>query len=94
MSPFLSDQRIGVDWVRVIANLQASGLSLQGIADAALVSKSGVIAYGSEEMRQRPEHSTGERLIALWCQRLGYERGDLPMWRRGLSVSEILKASK
>lgn len=94
MNPFLSDQRVGVDWVRVIANLQATGLSLQGIADAALVSKSQVIAYGSEEMRQRPEHSTGERLIALWCQRLSYDRGALPMYRRGMSVSEILKASR
>lgn len=94
MSLFLSDQRIGVDWVRVIANLQATGMSLQAIADAALVSKSQVIAYGSEEMRQRPEHSTGERLIALWCERLSYERSALPMWRRGLSVSEILKASR
>lgn len=94
MSPILSDQRWGVDWVRVISNLQAQGFSLQGIADAALVSKSQVIAYGSEEMRQRPEHSTGERLIALWCQVLGYRRDDLPMHRRGLSVSEILKASR
>lgn len=94
MSQFLSDQRWGVDWVRVIANLQTAGMSLQAIADAALVSKSGVIAYGSEEMRQRPEHSTGERLIALWCERLGYTRDALPMYRRGLSVSEILKASR
>lgn len=94
MSPFLSDQRWGVDWVRVIANLQAQGMSLQGIADAAMVSKSQVIAYGSEDMRQRPEHSAGERLIALWCQVLGYRRDDLPMHRRGLSVSEVLKASR
>lgn len=94
MSLFLTDQRWGVDWVRVIANLQATGMSLQGIADAALVSKSQVIAYGSEEMRQRPEHSTGERLIALWCQRLAYKREALPMYRRGMSVSEILKASR
>lgn len=94
MSPFLTDPRWGVDWVRVIANLQAVGMSLQNIADAAVVSKSQVIAYASEDMRQRPEHSTGERLIAVWCQRLGYERAALPMHRRGMSVSEILKASR
>lgn len=93
-NPFLSDSRWGVDWVRVIANLQTAGLSLQGIADAATCSKSQVIAYGSEEMRQRPEHSTGERLIALWCQRLGYEREALPMHRRGLSVSELLRSAR
>lgn len=94
MSPFLTDQRWGVDWVRVISNLRAAGLSLQGIADAAMVSKTQVVAYGSDEMRQQPEHSTGERLIAVWCQTLGYRRDDLPMHRRGLSVSEILKASR
>lgn len=94
MNPFLSDERLGVDWVRVIANLQASGMSLQAIADAAMVSKPSVIAYGSEDMRQRPEHSTGERLIAIWCEKLGYKRDALPMWRRGMSVSEILKASR
>lgn len=94
MNPFLSDSRWGVDWVRVVANLQTAGLSLQGIADAALVSKSQVIAYGSDEMRQRPEHSTGERLIAVWCEKLGYARDALPMHRRGLSVSELLRSSR
>lgn len=94
MSQFIADPRWGVDWVRVIANLQASGLSLQGIADAASASKSQVIAYGSDEMRQQPSHSTGERLIEVWCQTLGYKRDALPMYRRGMSVSEILKASR
>jgi hypothetical protein len=83
LNPFLSDNRWGVDWVRVIANLQATGLSRAGIAERC-----------SEDMRQRPEHSTGERLIALWCETLGYERDALPMHRRGISVSEMLRSSR
>lgn len=94
MSPFLSDQRWGVDWVRVISNLQAAGLSRSAIADSCFVAKGSIDAYASEDMRQRPEHSTGERLIALWCERLSYTRDDLPMYRRGISVSEMLRSSK
>lgn len=94
MSHYLQDPRWSVDWVRLVDNLRATGMSLQEIADAAMVSKPSVIAYGSEELRQRPEHSTGERLIALWCERLGYARADLPMHRHPLSVSEILRASR
>lgn len=94
MSPFLTDQRWGVDWVRVIANLQASGLSRAAVAERVFVAKGSIDAYGSEDMRQRPEHSTGERLIALWCEVLGYERAALPMYRRGVSVSEMLRSSR
>lgn len=92
MSAFLSDQRWGVDWVRVISNLQSTEMSLSEIADRVFVSKGSINAYASDAMRQRPEHSTGERLIALWCERLGYPRDVLPMYRRGLSVSEMLKS--
>jgi hypothetical protein len=94
LNPFLSDNRWGVDWVRVIANLQATGLSRAGIAERCFVAKGSIDAYGSEDMRQRPEHSTGERLIALWCETLGYERDALPMHRRGISVSEMLRSSR
>ncbi len=94
MSQHLSDPRWSVDWVRLVANLRASGMSLQEIAQAARVSKTQVGAYASEEMRQRPEHSAGERLVALWCQVLGYSREDLPMHRHPLSVSKILRASR
>lgn len=94
MSPYLQDSRWSVDWVRLVANLRTAGLSLQGVADAALVSKTQVVAYACEALRQRPEHSAGERLIAVWCERLGYTRADLPMHRRPLSVSQILRASR
>ncbi|MFO1226545.1 hypothetical protein [Roseateles sp.] len=94
MSPYLSDPRWSVDWVRLVTNLRASGMSLQEIAAAARVSKSQVVAYGSEELRQRPEHSAGERLIAVWCHMLSYSREDLPMHRHPLSVSKILRASR
>ena len=94
MNPFLSDQRWGVDWVRVISNLQAAGLNRAAIAERVFVAKGSIDAYGSEDMRQRPEHSTGERLIALWCLQLGYAREALPMHRRGMSVSEMLRSSR
>lgn len=94
MTGYLSDRRWSVDWVRLVGNLRAAGMSQQEIAQAALVSKTQVGAYGSEELRQRPEHSAGERLIAVWCQRLGYTRADLPMHRHPLSVSKILRASR
>ena len=94
MSAFLSDQRWGVDWVRVISNLQQAELSLSTIAERCFVSKGSITAYGSEDMRQRPEHSTGERLIALWCETLAYERDALPMYRRGVSVSELMRSAR
>lgn len=94
MSHYLQDPRWSVDWVRLVGNLRAAGMSLQEIADAALMTKTSVIAYGSEVLRQRPEHSAGERLIAVWCERLGYTRADLPMHRHPLSVSKILRASQ
>ena len=94
MNPFLTDERWGVDWVRVIANIRATGLSHASIAARVFVAKGSIDAYGSEDMRQRPEHSTGERLIALWCEVLGYARADLPMYRRGISVSEMLRSSR
>ncbi|HEU6456444.1 MAG TPA: hypothetical protein VN201_13375 [Roseateles sp.] len=94
MSPFLSDSRWGVDWVRVIANLQAQGLSRGAIAERCFVAKGSIDAYASEDMRQRPEHSTGERLIALWCEVLSYSRADVPMYRRGLSVSELMRSAR
>lgn len=94
MSQYLKDPRWSVDWVRLVSNLRASGMSAREIAEAAIVSKTQVVAYGSEVMRQRPEHSAGERLIAVWCQRLGYVRADLPMHRHPLSVSKILRASR
>lgn len=94
MSEHLQDPRWSVDWVRLVGNLRASGMSLNDIAQAARIGKSQVGAYGSEVLRQRPEHSAGERLIALWCARLGYSRDDLPMHRHPLSVSKILRASR
>lgn len=83
--------RWGIDWVRVVENLRATGMSLTQIADAASVSKSSLIGYGTE-LRQEPGHSAGERLLAVWVERTGYRREDAPRWRRPLSVSEVLKA--
>lgn len=94
MSEYLRDPRWSVDWVRLVGNLRTSGMSLQQIATRVGVAKASIDAYGSEAIRQRPEHSTGERLVELWCERLGYTRADLPMHRRPLSVSQILRASR
>lgn len=94
MSAYLQDPRWSVDWVRLVGNLRTSGMSLQEIAQAAQVSRTQVSAYGSADLRQRPEHSAGERLIAVWCVRLGYARADVPMHRHPLSVSKILRASR
>lgn len=94
MSQYLQDARWSVDWVRLVGNLRASGMTIREIAESARVSRAQVGAYGSETLRQRPEHSAGERLIAVWCERLGYTRADLPMHRHPLSVSKILKAHR
>jgi hypothetical protein len=83
--------RWGIDWVRVVENLRSKGMSLLEIADAASVSKSSLIGYGTE-LRQEPGHAAGERLLSVWVERTGYRREDAPRWRRPMSVSEILKA--
>lgn len=94
MSLYLQDRRWSVDWVRLVGNLRASGMTHAEIGRRVFVAKSSIDAYASETLRQRPEHSVGERLIALWCEALGYTRDDLPMHRHPLSVSKILKAHR
>lgn len=94
MSVYLQDPRWSVDWVRLIHDLRAAGLSSQEISGRCFVAKSSLVAYASEEFRQRPQHATGERLIALWCEQLGRARDEVPAHQHPLSVSEILRASR
>lgn len=81
-----------VDWVRVVDNLQRTGLSLSEIAALADCGKSTLYGYISPDLRSEPAYSTGARLLALWVERTGCKLEDAPKWRRPLSVSEVLKA--
>lgn len=81
-----------VDWARVVANLQALGLSLQAIADWVGISRQTLSAYVMEDAPSEPQHVVGELILRLWFDVTGYSRADVPMRRRPLSVSEILRA--
>ena len=83
--------RWGVDWVRVVGNLQTTGMSLREICEAAGISKGALEGYRSEDLRQEPRHSTGELLLALWAQKTGNALADAPRWRRPMSVSEFMR---
>jgi hypothetical protein len=93
-SPYLDDSRWGVDWVRLIDNLQRLGMTRACIADRVHCVKGSIDAYASADLRQRPEHSQGERLIALWIESTSLDREDLPMYRRPLSVAELLRSTR
>lgn len=56
------------DWWRVISDLQMHGMSLEGIAEVTFIPKSTLMGY--KNLYAEPKHADGERLLALWRQRM------------------------
>jgi hypothetical protein len=85
--------RWSVDWARVIENLRTLGMSMGEIAEQSIVSKSSLYGYmGNNGLHGEPGFSAGKRILDLWVARTGYRMDDVPMWRRPLSVSEVMEA--
>jgi hypothetical protein len=64
-----------VDWFRLITDLNRAGHSTRRFADNLGIARTTIEGWkaGSE-----PKHADGERLIALWCERMGRGREHLP----------------
>jgi len=77
LAPTTTDTRIS--WFRLFAELKASGWSLYRIVGHLGVSKSTLIGW---KMGVEPRHADGERLIVLWLEVTGKQRGELPVERR------------
>jgi hypothetical protein len=64
-----------VDWFRLITDLNRAGHSTRRFADNLGIPRTTIEGWkaGAE-----PKHADGERLIALWCERMGKGREHLP----------------
>lgn len=80
-----------VDWPRVIANLQKSGMSLRQIAAALDIGAETVRGYLNEHAPSEPAYWIGHCLVLLWCDRCGTQLEDLPVRRVQLTVSAMLR---
>lgn len=65
----------GVDWCRVIDDLQKTSMNTRQIASKVFVSHATILAW---KKGTQPRHSDGERLLALWWQVTDKTRGNLP----------------
>jgi len=74
-----------VDWFRVIADLNGKGLSLVAISEKISVPRTTVIGW--KNLYAEPKHSTGERLVSLWCESFGASRDDLPVMKINYTVA-------
>lgn len=81
-----------IDWARILANLQAAGMSLQQIADAVEVSKSTLYGYLNPDAPSEPAYWVGHSLLALWCVRCGALLKDAPVTRAQPSVSQMMRS--
>lgn len=90
MSIILSRDR-RIDWPRIIANLQKTGMSLQQIADAVEVGKRTIMDYAREDLPAEPAHWTGHCLVILWCDQCGTSMQDVPTRAVPPTVSQMLK---
>lgn len=62
------------DWARLIADLMALGLTGQEIHGGMLSDK----MLRHYRAGTQPQHWRGERILLLWCQRMGRTREDAP----------------
>lgn len=60
------DQR--VDWWQILQDLSMHGLSLEAISEVTSIPKSTLLGY--KNLDAEPKHADGERLKALWWQRM------------------------
>lgn len=56
------------DWWQVIQDLQMHGMTIGGIAEITFIPKATIMGYKNQGAE--PKHADGERLIALWRQRM------------------------
>ena len=84
---------IRIDWSRVIANLQLSGMSVRQIADEVDASKSQIDLYGDEHGTTEPAHWVGSALLVLWSRRTGLGYTDAPTRKVAPSVAQVLRES-
>lgn len=80
-----------IDWPRMADNLRRLGMSMQQIADAVEVGRSGLDNWAGPQASGEPAFWTGARLIELWCRRTGCVWTDVPLRSVAPSVSEILR---
>ncbi|OWQ92021.1 hypothetical protein CDN99_06595 [Roseateles aquatilis] len=80
-----------VDWPRVIANLQRTGMSPSTIADWVGVGRKTITDYARDDLPAEPAHWVGHCLIVLWCERCGTTLADLPTRLVQPSVSQVLR---
>jgi hypothetical protein len=55
------------DWWRIVTDLQMH-MSLEAIVEVTLIPKSTILGY--KNIGAEPKHADGERLLALWRQRM------------------------
>ena len=65
-----------VDWALLLEELRLSGLTFRQLANETDVSHVTLINYANQATS--PLHANGERLIAVWIQRTGKDRAQLP----------------
>ncbi|WP_369952109.1 hypothetical protein [Ralstonia syzygii] len=76
-----------VDWNAVFLQLQREGYSTPDIEHFTGVPRSTFMGW--KNGGAQPIHSTGERMIAFWCQATGKLREDLPTQRLSFSAAKI-----
>lgn len=66
-----------VDWVSLLAELRKLGFSLRAIGEQIGLSHSSLVEYA--QGLKRPNHASGERVLAFYCQATGKAREQVPM---------------
>ena len=82
----------GVQWRRVIVDLEERGWSHGGIACTLGVSRTAILSWKNSSVE--PLHQKGERLILLWCALMAAKREDVPRAQRQLDRAAQLGASR
>jgi len=82
-----------IDWPRVVANLRATGMSVQQIADEVDVGRSSLQGYCDEALCSEPSFWVGSRLLLIWTQRTGLPYFDAPTRTVQASVSAVLRST-
>ena len=80
-----------IDWPRVIANIERTGMSVQEIAVQVDVSKAALYSYLQPDTSTEPAHWVGSALLALWALRTGYSWTAAPTRKVTPSVGEVLR---
>lgn len=77
------DPQRRVDWWKVMDDLSKAGMTMEAVSAAVFIPVSTLAGYKNSNVE--PKHADGERLLALWRQRLTPE---LPMTRGSVRNGE------